>query len=145
MSEITQFANTPASSEETGFLNRKWKSMRFFFAKRAFESKLEGILRAAAGHEGNSLPAGDSRYQLLNAEADSLCKAFADRWGLDIDHLKARIAGLAKLDRLSVQPQTASNTRLVCLGVVAIPLLCFLMGAVAGLVNVGFHLVAGGR
>jgi len=64
MSEINRLPNTPVSSE-TGFLNQKWKSIRFFFYKRAFESKLEGILRAAAGHEGNSLPAGDSEYELL--------------------------------------------------------------------------------
>jgi hypothetical protein len=52
MSTITQSTRTPFSNE-TGFLNRKWKSMLFFFEKSAFESKLEGILRAAAGHEGS--------------------------------------------------------------------------------------------
>jgi hypothetical protein len=142
MSETIQSTNAPASSE-AGFLNRKWKLILFFFAKRTFESKLEGILRAAAGHEGNSLPVGDSRYQLLNDEANSLCTEFAGRWGLDIDLLRARIAGLAKLERMSVPPQTMNYARLACLGVVAIPLLCFLIGAVAGLVNVGFHLVGG--
>jgi hypothetical protein len=142
MSEITQSTNTPAASE-TGFLNRKWKAIRFFFAKRAFESKLEGILRAAAGHEGNSLPAGNSQYQLLSNEADSLCEEFANRWGLDIDLLKARIAGLAKLERLSVPPQTMDYARLACFGMVAIPLALFLIGAMAGLVSVGFHLVGG--
>ena len=94
MSE-TQSTNTPASSE-TAFLNRKWKLIRFFFAEHAFESKLEGILGAAAGHEGNSLPSGDRHYQLLSNEADSLCTEFADRWGLDVDLLRARIPGLAK-------------------------------------------------
>jgi hypothetical protein len=142
MSELSQCTNTPVTSE-TGVLNRNWKSIRFFFGKRVFESKLEGILRAAAGHEGNSLPAGDSRYQLLSAEANSICKEFADRWGLDIDLLEARIAGLAKLERLSVPPQTMNHARLA-FGIVAIPLFFFFMGAVAGLVNLGFHL-AGGR
>ena len=69
----TQSTNNPASTE-TGFLNRKWKLICFFFAKHAFESKLEGILRAAAGHEGNSLPPGDQQYHLLSSEADSLCR-----------------------------------------------------------------------
>jgi len=142
MPETIQSTNTPASTE-TGFLNRKWKLIRFFFAKRAFESKLEGILRAAAGHEGNSLPPGDHQYELLSAEADSLCAEFADRWGLDSDLLKARIAGLAKLERLSVPQQTMNYVRLACLVSLAIPVLCFLMGAVAGLVSVGFHLVGG--
>jgi hypothetical protein len=142
MSEITQSTNVPASME-TGFLNRKWKLILFFFAKRAFESKLEGILRAAAGHEGNSLPAGNSQYQLLSTEADSLCTEFANRWGLDIDLLKARIAGLAKLERLSVAPQRMDYARLACFGMVVIPLALFLIGVMAGLVSVGFHLVGG--
>jgi len=143
MSEITQSTKTPASME-TGFLNRKWKAIRFFFAKRGLESKLEGILRATAGHEGNLLPPGDHHYQLLSTEADSLCTEFANRWGLDIDLLKARIAGLAKLKRLSAPPQSMNYARIAFLGLFAIPVLCFLMGAVAGLVSVGFHL-AGGR
>jgi hypothetical protein len=142
MSETTQSTNTPASME-TGFLNRKWKLILFFFAKRAFELKLVGILRAAAGHEGDSLPAGNSQYQLLSNEADSLCTEFANRWSLDIDLLKARIAGLAKLERLSVPPPTRDYFRLACFGMVAIPLALFLIGAMAGLVSLGFHFVGG--
>jgi hypothetical protein len=142
MSETIQSTNAPASSE-SGFLKRKWTSILFFFDKHAFESKLEGILRAAEGHEGNSLPSGDQQYHLLSAEADSLCTEFANRWGLDNDLLKARISGLAKLERLSVPTQTMNYARLACLGLVAIPVLCFLIGAVAGLVSVGFHIVGG--
>ena len=142
MSETTQSTNASVSME-TGFLNRKWKSIRFFFEKRAFESRLEGILRAAAGHEGNSLPCGDHQYHLLSSEANSLCTEFANRWGLDIGLVKARIAGLSKLDRLSVPPQRANYAMVVCLGLISIPVLCFLIGAVAGLVNVGFHFVGG--
>ena len=142
MSEITQSTNAPASME-TGFLNRKWKAIRFFFAKRAFESKLEGILRAAAGHEGNSLPPGEHQYQLLVTEANSLCSEFADRWGLDPDLLRAQIPGLAKLEGLSVPPPTKNYAQLACFGMIAIPLALFLIGAMAGLVNVGFHLVGG--
>jgi len=143
MSEITQSTKTSASTE-TGFLNRKWTAIRFFFHTRAFESRLEGILRAAAGHEGNSLPAGDHRYHLLSTEADSLCTEFASRWGLDIDLLKARIAGLAKLKRLSAPQQSMNYARIAFLSLFVIPVLCLLVGAVAGLVSVGFHL-AGGR
>ena len=142
MSEITQSTNTPVPME-TVFLNRKWKSILFFFAKRAFESKLEGILRAAAGHEGNSLPAGNCHYQLLSTEADTLCTEFADRWGLDVDLLRARIPGLAKLAGLSVPPTTKNYARLACFGMLAIPLALFLIGAMAGLVSVSYHLVGG--
>jgi hypothetical protein len=142
MSEITQSTNNPASSE-AGFLRGKWKPIHFFFAKRAFESKLEGILRAAAGHEGNSLPPGEHQYQLLVTEANSLCSEFADRWCLDVDLLRARIPGLAKLAGLSVPPPMKNYAGLACLGMVAVPLALFLMGAMAGLVSVGFHLVGG--
>ena len=142
MSGTTQSTTTPASME-TGFLKRKWKWILFFFEKRAFESKLEGILRAAAGHEGNSLPHGEHQYQLLSVEADSLCTEFADRWGLDPDLLRARIPGLAKLAGLSVPPPTTNYARLACFGMLAIPLALFLIGAMAGLVSVGFHLVGG--
>ena len=142
MSEITQSTQTPASIE-TGILNRKWKLILFFFAKRAFESKLEGILRAAVGHEGNSLPPGNSQYQLLSTEANLLCIKFADRWELDVDLLRARIPGLAKLAGLSVPPPTKNYARIACFGMIAIPLALFLMGALAGLVSVAFHLVGG--
>ena len=96
MSEITQYANALVSSV-AGRLNPTWKRFIFFFHKRAFESKLEGILNAVAGHEANSLPPGNQQYQVLNARADELCTKFADRWGLDRDLLRARIPGLAKL------------------------------------------------
>ena len=142
MSETIQSTNAPTSLE-AGFLNSKWKSIRFFFEKRAFESKLEGILRAAAGHEGNSLPPGEHQYALLNGEADSLCTEFADRWGLDPDLLRARIPGLAKLAGLSVPPPTKNYAGLACFGIVVIPLALFLLGAMAGLVSVGFHIVGG--
>ncbi|MFI5107521.1 MAG: hypothetical protein ACHP78_01605 [Terriglobales bacterium] len=142
MSEITRLPNTPVSNE-TGFLNHNWRSIRLFFDKRAFESKLERILRAAAGHEGNSLPAGDYEYELLSTEADKVVAEFADRWGLDVDLLRARIPGLAKLEGLAVPPPTKNYARLACLAMVAVPLVLFLMGAVVGLFNVGFHLVGG--
>ncbi len=52
MLEIIRTTSTPAS-KESGPLNSNWKRILFFFHKRAFESKLEGILSAAAGHESN--------------------------------------------------------------------------------------------
>jgi len=144
MSQTAQFTDTPVSSETGwGVLTRKWKSIRFFFARRAFESKLERILRAAYGHEGNALPAGDYEYELLHTEADSICTEFADRWGLDADLLTAQIPGLTKLEGLAVPPPMKNYARLACFCMFAIPLALFLVGAMVGLVSVGFHLVGG--
>src|SRR5664280_1206327 len=126
MLEISQSTNTPVS--RAGLLNSKWKKFVFFFHKRVFLSKLEDILSAAAGHEGNSLPSGNCQYQVLSARADELCTEFAERWELDVDLLKARIPGLAKLAGLTVPPPTRDYARLACFGVIAIPLTMFLLG-----------------
>ena len=143
MLQITQSTNPPASTMGIGRLNNTWRKVAFFFQKRAFVSKLEGILSAAAGHESNSLPAGNYQYQVLNARADELCGEFADRWDQDLDLLKARIPGLAKLAGMSVPPPTRSYGRFVGLGMLAMPLVLFLLGVMAGLVSLGFHLVGG--
>jgi hypothetical protein len=142
MSEITLFTHTPAS-REAGCLNSKWKKCVFFFHKRVFLSRIEGILSAAAGHEGNSLPSGNYQYQVLSARAESLCDEFAERWGLDVDLLRARIPGLTKLAGLSVPPLTKSYAKLACLGMIAVPLVLFVLGVMAGLFSVGFRLAGG--
>ena len=80
---------------------------------------------------------------MLNARADELCTEFAERWGLDVDLLKARIPGLAKLAGLSVPLPTRNYARLGGLGMLAMPLALFLLGIMAGLVSLGFHLVGG--
>ena len=142
MFQQLQSAN-PSVSSEAGILQRKWRSIVFQWEQRSLERKLESVLRAAAAHESNSMPVGAHEYQLLRHEADSICTEFAERWGLDIDLLRARMAGLAKLERLSVPQQAMSYARLACFGVFALPLALFLTGALAGLVSVGFHLVGG--
>ena len=145
MSEITQSTNTPAPTMGIGRLNNTWKKVAFFFHKRAFESKIEGILSAAAGHESNSLPAGNYQYQVLNAHADSILTEFAARWDQDQTLLRARIPGLVRLAGLSVPPLTKSYARLACLSMFAIPIAAFIMGALVGLVSAGFHFIVGGR
>jgi hypothetical protein len=135
-------SDNPVSCE-TGILNRKWKALRFIFAKRSFESQLEAILTAAAGHESNSLPVGDYQYEVLCAEADSLCTEFAEHWELDVDLLRARIPGLSKLEGLSTPRATMNYARFASFALVVIPVLFFLIGVAAGLVNVGFHMIGG--
>jgi len=80
---------------------------------------------------------------VLAARADELCTEFAERWGLDLDLLRARIPGLAKLAGTAAPKPTKNYGRLACLGLLAIPLALFLLGVMAGLVSVGFHVVGG--
>ena len=140
--EITQSTPPPASTE-AGCLHSKWKRFTFFLSKRVFLRRIESILDAAAGHEGNVLPAGNYQYQVLADCASSLSKEFAERWGLDLDLLRARLPGLAKLASLSVRPPTKNCARLACLCMIGVPLALLLLGAMAGLFSVGFHLVGG--
>lgn len=143
MSEIAPFSNPPAPIG-TGRLNSKWRKILFLvYYKRVFTARLEGILNAAAGHEGNSLPAGNYQYQVLSARADELCEQFAQRWNLDLDLLRARMPGLSKLAGLSSPPLTKNYAKLACFGMLVVPLVLFVLGIMAGLVSVGFHLVGG--
>lgn len=138
----SQSAN-PAVSSETGILNRKWESICFCLEKHSFEKKLQSILSTAAGHESNSLPVGAPEYQVLSDEATLLCEQFTDRWGLDIESLRAKIPGLSKLENLSTPKQLMNFGRLAWFVVVGVPVGLFIMGALAGLVSLGFHLVGG--
>jgi hypothetical protein len=142
MLQLMQSNKAPVASE-TGLLNRKWREIRFSLEKRSLERKLESILNASGGHESNSLPVGAPEYKLLSNEADSLVEGFAARWSLDTDSLRAKIPGLSKLEGLSTRSAPMNYAKLTGLGVVAIPLVCFLVGTVAGLVSLGFHLVGG--
>ena len=143
MMQITQSTDTPVSTG-TGRLNSNWQRVLFLcYYKRTFLSNVEDILSAAVGHEANGLPSGHHEYQVLNARADSLCTEFADRWELDRDLLRARIPGLTKLAGLSIPPPTKNYARLAWVGAIAIPLALFLLGVMAGLVSVGFHIVGG--
>jgi len=142
MLQPMQSNHAPASSE-TGIFNRRWRAIVFHLEKRSLECRLESVLRAAVGHETNSTPQGAREYQLLCAEADSLCSAFAHRWNLDLENLKARIPGLSKLESLSTPRAAMNYAKLTCCGIVAIPVVSFLTGTVAGLVRLGFHLVGG--
>lgn len=144
MIELTQ-SNQPPVSMNTGCLDTKWKSLVFHLVhRRVFLSKIEGILNAAAGHEGNSLPPGSHEYQVLSASSDGLCEEFAGRFGIDPGLLRARIPGLAKLAGLSVPPPTRNYARLAWLGML-LPLGLFFTGLLSGLFILGYHLVAGGR
>jgi hypothetical protein len=142
MLQLTQSTDNPPS-KDGGILNHHWRTIRFAFAKRSFESQLEGILRAAAGHESNSLAVGACEYQVLADEADLLCAEFADQWGLNLDSLRARIPGLSRLEALSTPKQLMNYGRLAWFGVVGIPVVLLVIGGLAGLVSLGFHLVGG--
>ena len=143
MLQIVQQSTENSSSKDGGILNHKWRTIRFALAKRSFESQLAGILKAAAGHESNSLAVGAWEYQVLADEADSLCAEFAAEWGLDLDSLRARVPGLSRLETLSTPKQLMNFSRVAWLGIIGVPIGLFMIGALAGLVSLAFRLVGG--
>jgi hypothetical protein len=138
----SQSAHTPASAE-AGIIKRRWQMICFCLDKYALEQKLGSIFSAASAHESNALPLGALEYEVLSDEANSLCEAFADQWHLDIDALRAKIPGLSKLESLSTPKRLVDYSRLVWFGVFGLPLALFIIGALAGLVSLGFHTICG--
>jgi len=140
----TQSANSPVS-KETGIINRRWQAICFCLEKHSLEQKLGSIFSAATAHEANSLPMGAHEYVVLSQEANSLCKQFASEWSVDLDSLRARTPGLLRLDALATPKQLLNYSRFAWFGVFGVPVVLFIIGALAGSVSLGFHLTGGGR
>jgi len=138
----TQSAKSPVS-KETGIINRRWQAICFCLEKHSLEQKLGSIFSAVAAHESNALPVGAHEYQVLSDEANSLCEAFANEWNQDLDGLRAKIPGLSKLDSLSTPKQLVGYRTFVWFGVFGLPLALFIIGALAGLVSLGYRLTGG--
>jgi len=104
---------------------------------------LETIVRAALAHQSGGLPAGKRQYKLLTTQAESVCFDFTSRWNVNPDLLDAQIPAIAKLKALADRPPKSEPAVLVSLGVAAAVALFFLMGILAGLTSVGYHLIGG--
>jgi len=125
------------------FVVGKYKAVQLSIERRSFERKLESIVRAALAHQSSGLSAGNRQYKLLEQQADSTCAKFAYRWNIDADLLDAQIPAIRKLKSLADPPPKPESAVLVSLGVVGAVALFFLMGVLAGLTNVGYHLIGG--
>jgi len=125
------------------FVVGKYKSIQLSIERRSFERKLESIVRAALAHQSGGLPAGNRQYKLLEQQADSTCAKFAHRWNITPDLLDAQIPAIRKLKSLADPPPKPTPAVLVSLGIAAAMALFFLMGVLAGLTSVGYHLIGG--
>ena len=121
----------------------KYKAVQLSIERRSFERKLESIVRAALAHQSSGLSAGNHQYKLLTQQADSTCASFAHRWNIDPNLLDAQIPAIRKLQLLADPPPKPEPAILVSLGVVGAVALFFLMGILAGLTSVGYHLIGG--
>jgi hypothetical protein len=125
------------------FVFGKYKAAQLSIERGSFERKLESIVRAALAHQSGGLPAGNRQYQLLTMQADSICAEFTGRWNVNPELLDAQIPAIRKLKSLADPPPKPEPAILVSLGVVGAMALFFLMGVLAGLTSVGYHVIGG--
>jgi hypothetical protein len=125
------------------FAAHKYKAVQLSIERRSFESKLEKIVRTALAHQSLGLPSGHPQYKLLRQQADSTCANFAQRWNIDPNLLDAQIPAIRKLKSLADPAPKPEPAVLVSLGVIGTVALFFLMGILAGLTSVGYHLIGG--
>jgi hypothetical protein len=121
----------------------KYKAVQLSIERRSFEGKLEGIVRAALANQSVGLPAGHPQYKLLRQQADSTCANFAHRWNIDPNLLEAQIPAIRKLKSLADPAPKPEPAVLVSLGMAGVVALFFLVGILAGLTSVGYHLIGG--
>ncbi len=120
-----------------------YEAFQFSIERMLFERKLETIVRAALAHQSGGLPAGNRQYKLLTRQADSICADFTSRWNIGPDLLDAQIPAITKLKSLADPPPKPEPAVLVSLGVVGAIVLFFLMGILAGMATLGYHLIGG--
>jgi hypothetical protein len=125
------------------FVVGKYKAVQLSIERRSFERKLENIVRNALAHQSVGLPAGHPQFKLLGQQADSTCANFAHRWNITPDLLEAQIPAIKKLKSLADPAPKPEPAVLVSLGVAGATALFFLIGVLAGLTSVGYHLIGG--
>ena len=125
------------------FVVGKYKAVQLSIERRSFEGKLEKIIRTALAHQSVGLPAGHPQYKLLGQQADSTCANFAQRWNVDPNLLDAQIPAIRKLKSLADPAPKPEPAVLVSLGVTGAVALFFLVGILAGLTSIGYHLIGG--
>ena len=121
----------------------KYKVVQLSIERRSFEGKLERIVRNALAHQSVGLPAGHPQFKLLRQQADSTCAKFAHRWNITPDLLDAQIPAIRKLKSLADPAPKPEPAVLVSLGMAGVVALFFLVGILAGLTSVGYHLIEG--
>jgi hypothetical protein len=125
------------------FVVGKCNAIQLSIERRSFEHQLESIVRTALAHQSLGLSAGHPQYKLLRRQADSTCAKFAHRWDITPDLLEAQIPAIGKLKSLADPGSKTKPAVLVSAGTAGVLALFFLIGVLAGLTSIGYHLIRG--
>jgi hypothetical protein len=121
----------------------KYQGLQLSIERRSFEHQLQKIVTIALAHQSAGLSAGHPQYKLLRQQADSTCAKFAQRWNMDPNLLEAQIPAIGKLKSLANPTPKPEPAVLVSLGALGAVALFFLIGVLAGLTSLGYHLIGG--
>lgn len=142
-SQSSQGTGVSARVSWLAFATAKCRAIQLSIERRAFERQLETIVRAAKAHHSCGRSPGAVQFKLLRKCADELCSHFAQRWNISPELLEAEIPAITKLKSLADPPPKPEPLVLVSLGVAGAVALFFLMGVLAGLASVGYHMIGG--
>jgi len=141
--QLQQGTGVSARVRWLAFAAAKCKAILLSIERRAFERKLETIVRAANAHHSCGRAPGTVHFKLLRTCADELCSNFAQRSDISPELLEAQIRAITKLKSLADPPTKPNPAPLVGLGLVAAAATFLLLGVLGGLASVGYHLVRG--
>ena len=114
--------------------------LRLVVAKRSLESELASIIRTAAGHKRNKVPAGASQYRSLWNIADRKVDSFCAAYRVDRADIEAQIPALKELCNLAQMPNAPKKAIKITGGLVTGVVVFTLSGFAAGIIQWLFHL-----
>ena len=113
--------------------------------RRRLESRLASLVEAARGHQSQSVPAGAQVYRLLNTNLQTTLSEYCQKWQVNPDQLRAELPAIGTLEQLEQAQPSRGREITVLLSLVCSFAVAFLVGLVAGLVRLGYHLLGGGQ
>jgi len=121
------------------------RSAQQHLERRRLESRLASLLEAARFHQSQHTPAGSRVYRLLNTTLQSKLSEYCQKWQVAPDQLRAELPAICMLEQLAEPQPKPERSLIVFVSVIGSFVLAFVLGVVAGLVRLGYHLLGGGR
>ena len=121
------------------------RAVAHYVDRRHLEAAVASLVEAARGHEANGLPAGSPVYSVLSSEATKLCDAYCQRWEIDPIHVAVELPALDTLHKLATPTPLPARASTLLLAIVAVIGASFLAGIAGAVMQIGFHLLGGGR
>jgi hypothetical protein len=121
-------------------LQNRFAGLRRRIAKRLLENELASIIRTAAGHKRNRVPAGAPQYRSLWHIADQKVDSYCVAYQANRAEIEAQIPALKELCDLAQMPNAPKKAIKIAGGLVTGVVVLTLSGFAAGIIQWLFHL-----